>query len=85
MILCDSQEDEHTMIHLFPSSSFLGGFLVRMLSGLGFVGGEDLVELWLLLLIGTGAAALKEGFLCVCCEGSTFLRPEVTASPLLSE
>lgn len=32
----------HTMIHLFPSSFFTGGFLVRMLSGFGFFPGAGL-------------------------------------------
>ena len=34
-----------SMSHLFPSSSFRGGFFVRMLSGLGFLPGKwDLLE-----------------------------------------
>lgn len=52
-----------------PSSSFRGGFLVRMDSGLGFLpGGAGLLllsELLLSLRVGTGADARREGFLCV--------------------
>ena len=33
---------------------------------------------------GTTAPARRDGFLCVCCEGSTFRRPAVTASPFES-
>lgn len=56
-----------------------------MLSGFGLVlGPVDLDELVLLLLSGTGAAARKDGFLCVICDGSTFLSPDVTFSPLFN-
>lgn len=56
------------MIHLFPSSSFRGGFFVRMLSGFGFLpgGAGDFprpLDVWLSLRVGTGACALREGFL----------------------
>jgi hypothetical protein len=57
-----------TIIHLFPSSSFFGGFFVRMLSGFLALGGAGLLLLRLLLLslrVGTGALARNDGFLCV--------------------
>lgn len=78
-----------TTIHLLPSSSFLGGFFVRRLSGFGFFPGGAPGELLrpieeeLLLRSGTTAPALKVGFLCVICEASTFFKPEVMADPLL--
>ena len=72
------------MNHLLPTSSLRGGFLVRMLSGLAFVGGGiDLPELLLLLRWTGGACARSVGFLCVCIEGSTFFRPVVIPSPRL--
>jgi len=80
------------MIHLFPSSSRLGGFFVRRLSGLGFFPGAGLVPRALplpglkldelSLRCGTVAPALRLGFLCVICEASTFFNPAVTPSPL---
>ena len=77
-----------TTIHLVPSSSFLGGFFVRMLSGLGFLpGGAGLLlrsDPELSLRFGTGAPARNDGFLCVIWLGSTFFSPFVTASPLFS-
>jgi hypothetical protein len=82
---------KHTMSHFVPINSFFGGFFVRMLSGLGFLPGGTgllaLVELTLPVLsflLGTGAVARKEGFLCVIWDLSTFFSPAVTASPLLS-
>ena len=77
--------DRLTINHLLPSSSFFPSFrdgtppLVRMLSGLGFVSG-----LGLLLLSETALPVRREGFLCVISLRSTFRRPEVTDSPLLS-
>lgn len=75
-----------TTIHLLPSSSFLGGFFVRKLSGFGFLvgplGDVPLVEDELLLRSGTTAVVRKDGFLCVICDASTFLRPDVMAAPL---
>jgi hypothetical protein len=65
-ILCDSKP---TMNHLFPSSSFRGGFFVRMLSGFGFFPGAGLLPrrddklLWLSLRCGTVAPARNDGFL----------------------
>jgi len=58
-----------TIIHLFPSNSFLGGFFVRMLSGFFAFGGAGLLLLPKLLVlslrVGTGALARNDGFLCV--------------------
>lgn len=77
-----------TISHLLPSSSFFGGFLVRMLSGFGFLPGMGLLARprldVLSLRVGTVAPARNEGFLCVISSLLTFLRPLVTASPLLS-
>jgi len=75
------------MIHLLPSSSIFDGFLVRILSGFGgfFPGGAGLLfrnDPELSLRDGTGAAARKDGFLCVIWLGSTFFSPFVTDSPL---
>ena len=75
------------MIHLLPSSSIRGGFLVRILSGLGRLPGTgDLppLDCESERVGGTAAPARREGFLCVCCEGSTLRRPAVTASPFES-
>lgn len=78
------------MIHLLPSSFLTGGFLVRMLSGLGFLPGAGLLARneftldWLSLRVGTVAPARKEGFLCVIWSALTFRRPFVTASPLFN-
>jgi len=79
------------MYHLFPSSSFRGGFFVLMLSGFGFFPGARLLPRptdetldWLSLRVGTVAPARNEGFLCVISFGSTFRKPFVTASPLFS-
>ena len=72
-----------TIIHLLPSNSFFGGFLVRMVSG--FRGGAGLLprrEPLLSLRVGTGACARNDGFLCVIWLASTFLRPFVTSAPL---
>jgi hypothetical protein len=70
---------------LLRSSTIFGGFLVRMLSGLGFVcGGIDLTDAPLLLRSGTVADPRSAGFLCVICDWSTFLSPDVMASPWLS-
>ena len=79
------------MNHLLPSSSFLGAFLVRMLSGLGFLPGmgdlpreeeSDAVDDERTGPEGTPAFwARSEGFLWVCDEGSTFLRWDVTDAP----
>ncbi len=79
----------HTIIHLFPSSSFRGGFFVRILSGFGFVGGVGLLLRPMLLELsllcgGTGACVRRDGFLCVIWLGSTFFRPDVTDSPLFN-
>jgi hypothetical protein len=78
------EEGVHTIVHLFPSSSFLGGFLTRMLSGLGFLPGAGLFPRTALEFSGTVEPARREGFLCVISDLSTFLSPLVTASPLLS-
>lgn len=71
-------------IHLLPSSSFRAGFLLRILSGLGFLPGRgdllDVCEDDREGAEGTAAEARREGFLWVC-EGSTFLRLEVTEEP----
>ena len=72
------------MVHLLPSSSFFGGFLTRMLSGLGFLLGVGLLPRTDPSFSGTVEFARKDGFLCVISDLSTFLRPLVTASPLLS-
>jgi hypothetical protein len=80
-----------TIIHLLPSSFLTGGFLVRMLSGFGFLPGagllprdiEDTLD-WLSLRVGTVAPARNDGFLCVIWSALTFRRPFVTASPLFS-
>jgi hypothetical protein len=78
-------EERRTIIHLLPSSSFLGGFLARMLSGLGFLpGGAGLLPRAAALPSGTVDPARSDGFLCVISDLSTFRRPAVTASPLLS-
>ena len=79
--------------HLFASRVFLGGFFVRMLSGLRPGMGdlprpatelEDAV-LWReserVTVEGMLDWARREGFLWVCCEGSTLRRPEVTSEP----
>ena len=70
------------MYHLFPSSSVFGGFFVRILSGFGFLPGAVLLELVLSLRVGTGAVERSVGFLCVCIDGSTFFKPDVTPEPL---
>ena len=78
------------MIHLLPSSSLRGGFFVRILSGFGrFPGIGDLPcadseDCESDRVGGAELFARSEGFLCVCNEGSTFRRPEVTASPFES-
>jgi hypothetical protein len=74
----------HTIVHLLPSSSFLGGFFTRMLSGLGFFPGAGLLPLTGLSPSGTVEPARSEGFLCVISDLSTLRRPLVTDSPLLS-
>lgn len=84
-----SKEKLPTTIHLLPSNSFRGGFLVLILSGFGFLpgGAGDLlrpIDESLPFRSGTGALALKDGFLWVIWLASTFLRPAVTADPLLS-
>jgi hypothetical protein len=74
---------QRTIIHLLPSNSFLDGFFIRMLSGLGFLPGAGLLP----RADGpseTVELVRREGFLCVISDLSTFLRPEVTDSPLLS-
>jgi hypothetical protein len=80
---------ERTIIHLLPSSSFLGGFFVLSVSGFGFLlGGAGLVPRplprldELSLRCGTVELVRSEGFLCVICEASTFFNPDVTDSPL---
>lgn len=70
-----------TIVHLFPSSSFLEGFLTLILSGLGFFPGAGLFGR---AESETVAAARREGFLCVISDLSTLRRPLVTDSPLLS-
>lgn len=75
-----------SIIHLLPSRSLRGGFLVRKLSGLGFLLGcgdldRDERLLWESERVETGALARRDGFLWVCDEGETFRRCEVTASP----
>ena len=84
-------EKKLTMIHLLPSSFFTGGFLVRMLSGLGFFPGAGLLARdieetldWLSLRVGTVAPARNDGFLWVIWSALTFRRPCVTASPLFN-
>jgi hypothetical protein len=79
-----ANDGKRTIVHLFPSSSFLGGFLTRMLSGLGFLPGAGLFPRTDASRSGTVDEARKAGFLCVISDLSTFLRPFVTASPLLS-
>ena len=86
-----------TIIHLFPSNSFFGGFFVRKLSGFGFLPGAGLVPRpplplpappltpkldELSLRCGTVELCRRLGFLCVICEASTFFNPAVTPSPL---
>lgn len=68
-----------TMVHFRPSSSFLGGFLTRILSGLGFLPGTGLFARE--YVSDTIDPARREGFLCVISDLSTFRRPFVTASP----
>lgn len=76
------------MSHLLPSSSFLGGFFARMLSGLGFVPGmgdrlpREEEESDRTGPAGTAEPARREGFLWVWEEGSTLRSLDVTASPL---
>ena len=72
------------MVHLLPSSSFLGGFLTRMLSGLGFLPGAGLLPRAGAPPSGTVELARSDGFLCVISDFSTFRRPLVTPSPWLS-
>lgn len=80
-------ESKYSMIHLLPSRVLRAGFLVRMLSGLGFLPGRGdllLVEVWddeRTGPEGTAEEARKDGFLCVWVEGSTLRRCEVTLSP----
>lgn len=69
------------MTHLFPSSSFLGGFLVLILSGFLAFGGKGLFPR---TALDSCPPALKAGFLCVISSAFTFLRPFVTSEPLLS-
>ena len=54
-----------TIIHLLPSSVFLGGFLTRMLSGFGFLPGAGLFPRTDPSRSGTVELALRDGFLCV--------------------
>ncbi len=73
-----------SMIHLLPSRSLRAGFLVRMLSGLGFLPGSVnlmLPDVERVGVEGTAAPARRDGFLWVCDEGSTLRRWEVTAEP----
>lgn len=72
---------KHTIVHLLPSSSFFGGFLTRMFSGLGFFPGAGLFPRTDVSRSGTFDEARKVGFLCVICDLSTFFSPLVTASP----
>ena len=75
------------MSHLLPSKSFLGGFLVRMFSGLGFLPGKgdfprkDVCDDDRVGAGGMGAAPRNEGFLWVISDLSTFRSPEVTSDP----
>ena len=71
-----------------PSTTFLGGFFVRMLSG--FLPGKgDLpleeVDVWEDERTGPEGTlafcARREGFLCVIADGSTFFRCDVTDDP----
>jgi len=70
------------MIHLFPSSANLAGFLVESdwgFAGLaGFLPGDGEV------LLGTVEEVRKAGFLCVISLFSTLRRPFVTSAPRLS-
>lgn len=78
------------MNHLLPSNFLIGGFLVLILSGLGFLPGAGLFPRfepildWLSLLVGTVAPALSEGFLCVICSALTLRSPLVTSAPLFN-
>jgi hypothetical protein len=73
------------MSHLVPSSSVFGGFFWNDCGFGGFAGRpEDEVLADSAGAAGTGAVPRSVGFLCVCCDASTFFRPEVTPSPLLS-
>lgn len=73
-----------TTVHLFPSSSFLAGFLTLMLSGFGFFPGAGLLARATELPSDTVDPARRDGFLCVICDLSTLRSPFVTDSPLLS-
>lgn len=74
------------MNHLLPSNFLTGGFLVRMLSGFGFLPGAGLFPRldWLSLRSGTLDPARREGFLCVIWSLDTFFKPLVTSSPLFN-
>lgn len=75
------------MSHLLPSISLRGGFLVRILSGFGFLPGmgdlprSDVCDEERLGAEGVIEEARSDGFLCVISVLSTFRRPEVTDSP----
>lgn len=73
----------HTIVHFLPSSSFLGGFFILMLSGLGFLPGAGLFGRPA-KLSETEVSARREGFLCVISDLSTLRRPFVTSDPLFS-
>ncbi len=93
-------ESWFSMSHLLPSNSFFGGAFGfsetslreeavefwRMLGGLGLISGPGLLlrEMSLSEAEGTTLEVRRLGFLCVIWDLSTFLRPEVTDSPLLS-
>ena len=85
MAVRNSREGDLTTIHLLPSSSFFGGFLVRMLSGFGFLPGGagdfPLIESELPFRSGTLLCERSDGFLCVICDASTFFKDLVMASP----
>lgn len=82
--LVRARKHKLTIVHLLPSSSFFGGFLTRMLSGLGFFPGTGLFPRTDASRSGTVELARNEGFLCVISDLSTLRRPAVTDSPLLS-
>lgn len=75
------------MSHLLPSRSLRGGFLLRMLSGLGFLLGmgdfarEDVCDDDRLGAEGAGADVRRVGFLWVISDLSTLRSPEVTLEP----
>lgn len=78
-----SHKVQLTTVHLLPSRTFLEGFLMRMLSGLGFFPGAGLFALESPPSV-TVELPRRAGFLCVISDLSTLRNPLVTDSPLLS-